>query len=580
MTHGTISALLIVVLWAPVARAQPTVTVTAESRIDLAVVRDATGTARVEGVLRDELGRGLPEQDITLDVEGYPPRALVTDARGRFDWTLPSSRGVFQVSATYGGQTLYAPNVVHREADLSRNDVRLSLSLAPPPEAEAEAESDTDREASAVSRIDLDADSARLRVRAVELGVAGPVPAVGLDVRVLSETQVPLGRGTTDEAGEIEIVVPTSRFGAVGRARIVARGAQDAQRAMSSAELIVLRYRATTLQASANPRVANEDEQVTVTGSLRDSQGPLRGAHVGLYGRTVVQPPNEGEVPADNPPAAHDRLPETHLATAMVDERGMFRMTVQLAGDAPIREWVVRFRSGDPGVLSSESSPLRIQVEARSASWPWLLVPLLLLGAAIVTARRRPRGAEALATPATAKAGIFVPKGSARKRHPKRDAITGVVLHHATGEPIHGAHVAVGETRTTSASDGRFTLTPPAGAGTLRVVAAGYIAQHSEISVPHRGEWTNVTVRLESLRDRALGAFRNVALRVLPSATSWSLTTNREVPAAVSERQRPALEALALETDALYYGPAAPDPEQIAALAELAEAVDDDPAAF
>jgi hypothetical protein len=69
--------------------------------------------------------------------------------------------------------------------------------------------------------------------------------------------------------------------------------------------------------------------------------------------------------------------------------------------------------------------------------------------------------------------------------------------------------------------------------------------------VPHRGEWSQLTVRLESLRVRALAPFRRLALRALRSPDVWSVSTNREAAARMGPLPaRPVAEAV----DRLYYG--------------------------
>ena len=68
-----------------------------------------------------------------------------------------------------------------------------------------------------------------------------------------------------------------------------------------------------------------------------------------------------------------------------------------------------------------------------------------------------------------------------------------------------------------------------AGRWTIRVEAPGYVAQAAELVIPHRGEWSALEVRLESLRDRAVEQYRAVALEVLPSSRLWAVLTNREV---------------------------------------------------
>jgi hypothetical protein len=107
----------------------------------------------------------------------------------------------------------------------------------------------------------------------------------------------------------------------------------------------------------------------------------------------------------------------------------------------------------------------------------------------------------------------------------------------------------------------------------LRVTLAGYVEVDQRVHVPHRGEWSDVVVRVESYRTRALSVFRSVGRLFVTSERVFETTTNRELPAAAPGPQQDALRALAEHTDRLYYGPTDPQAADLPPLEDAAAAV-------
>jgi hypothetical protein len=106
------------------------------------------------------------------------------------------------------------------------------------------------------------------------------------------------------------------------------------------------------------------------------------------------------------------------------------------------------------------------------------------------------------------------------------------------------------------------------------VQAAGYRALTHDIETPHRGEWSDVTVRLYSLRAHALASFRRAVLDVLPSRDLWPVHTNRELVAhATKTRADVPLEALERRVETAYYAPDPPAVDEVLAIEALAEEV-------
>ena len=63
----------------------------------------------------------------------------------------------------------------------------------------------------------------------------------------------------------------------------------------------------------------------------------------------------------------------------------------------------------------------------------------------------------------------------------------------------------------------------------MRVTAREYADVKTTFQIPHKGEWTNMRVRMESLRSLAIKPYRELALStLLPSARLWDFWTPRE----------------------------------------------------
>jgi hypothetical protein len=103
----------------------------------------------------------------------------------------------------------------------------------------------------------------------------------------------------------------------------------------------------------------------------------------------------------------------------------------------------------------------------------------------------------------------------------------------------------------------------------LRVEAQGFVGTEIDIELPHRGEWSAVVIRIESLRARALAAFRALALRALPSARVWGIWTTREAREWIAEKapdQRGALRKLTGEVERACYAREVPAPTEVTAI--------------
>jgi hypothetical protein len=257
---------------------------------------------------------------------------------------------------------------------------------------------------------------------------------------------------------------------------------------------------------------------------------------------------------------------QEHVATVLSDPAGAFRYLLPQASDGRARAWHVqaRFASDAAWFGSSRSGVVAVEVEPPVIpSARWLLLPALVLGLLAVWLLR-PGTAERGSDPRSLPVGIHAVQQRSLGPAARRD-VGGKVRDARTGQAI--ADVAI---TLSSASerhsvqperDGAFRITELAPGGwRLSVSALGYGEVASELSIPHRGQWADVQVRLPNLRDAVFETYRPVALHRLPTPELWGRWTAREVLASAlrSGRSNPALERVTSLVERIAYGRAIP----------------------
>ena len=506
----------------------------AETRIELRT-RVADERILLEGALRDDLGNDLAGREVLLQAspEGSSEsirRRLATAPDGRFRVGLPSTFRIYEVRVGFEGDHLHQRVEVARTLDLTRADVRLEVRLP------------------GGSELNLDEP-----FHPVEVSAHSDAGGSGLQVTVLDELSRILAEGRTDATGHVRFTVRSDRIGPPGAGRLKVEVRRDATRAEALTEVPVVRFYPTRLSLSADPAEARPASPISFRGHLRSSAGPLVRRAIGLY---------EGE---------------QHLTTILTDDTGAFTAALTLPGSDRTALIVARFASDAPGREGSESAPAEVKIQRAAANqWPWLLLPLLACALFLLLTRGQRRvGTDA----SNERKRPRVPIETGRRgRRADRNTLSGRIVDAGDDQPLHPArvHLEFGERNEQSlATDesGRFRVEElPEGTWTLRCTAPGYESAKAQITVPHRGEWSNATFRLHRLRDRALAAFRRYAIPTLPSEEAWPLRTNREIARASKHQQGPAqaLGRINAALEPLYYGENGPSEAQVKELEELA----------
>jgi hypothetical protein len=487
------------------AGAQPLVRVQAGTQLTLQGAHGPHGLT-LSGTLLDDIGAPLAERPLSLEVsrEGALERGQRVAARSaadgsfRVDVTLPP--GVYVVHARYDGDSHHDPSEATHSVDLAHADVRLDF-IEP-----------------RGLRVDLDAPHVRVSARA-----SSARGGADLAWKLEDERGVVLAHGRTGLDGVFEVALPASALGAPGAGKLIASTAADPFHSDSRAETAVLRWRGTQLSLRARGDAVHSG--LLLEGELRDRSGPLAGQPVGLF---------DGDA---------------HLATLVTDRTGRFhhqlvRDPSSDASSIPPRALQARFDSNAAWIGSSRSPLVRIAAVQSSAPSPlWLLAPIALCALLAWLLLRRPR------QPATRAAladetgiGIHFAHGRGRGRA-EMLGIAGIVRDASSAEPVPHASIALrtGDQPIAFAADaiGRFR-SPELAPGSFQVVieAPGYVALEARINLPHRGEWSDVQVQLQSLRAAAVSAYKPAALRVLPAPELWQRLTPRETLASAQRNGR------------------------------------------
>jgi hypothetical protein len=504
-------------LLAPASQAQPSVRVRAASEIELDGIRDGT----LHGRLRDDAGEPLADRIVLLDsaVPGDPNAlhrsAARTDADGEFSASMSVANTALTVRASFAGDREHAGTERTRAFDRTRADVQLRF---------VEPRS---------AYLDLDQKAHEVLVRA-----SSPLGGEGLALRFRDERGRVLGSGTTDADGAWRLTLAADRLGPPSSGTFEALTDGDTLRAAANVSLSVVRFRHTALSI----KVDRSHDTTTVLGALRAAKEPLVGKAIGLF---------DGQ---------------EHVATVLSDRAGGFRYALPPASDGRARTWHLqaRFASDAAWFGSSRSGVLAARVEPPTIpSARWLLLPALALGLLaswLLRPSARERGADAPPLPV----GIHALPRRSIGPAARRD-VGGKVRDARTGRRVASIEITL-----TSASerhsvqpepDGTFRVAELApGTWQLAVSALGYGEVASELSIPHRGQWADVQVRLPNLRDAVFETYRPVALNRMPTPELWGRWTVREVLASAtrSGRSSSALERVSDLVERVAYGRAIP----------------------
>ena len=491
----------------------------------------------LRGRLLDDMGEVLTGKDVQLTATTSAGvrvvgARLTTDTDGRFSTFAPKiAADELRILAEYGGDRLHDPLAVETLFDPRRSDVDLEVTVNGGP------------------TMDLTAP-----LHTIEVVVRSGAEVEGIPLTITNEVDQELARAESNAAGRATFAVQSAALGPPGPGRLKVRASATEQTQPAQTELPVLRRVATELTLAIAQGVESEEAVTRVSGALMASGAPLEAKAVGLFAGTA------------------------HLGTTLTDAQGRFTFELPLgrSGDAPSHrkfEVVARFRSDMPGYPDTASNAVTISPPASrfSPRILWLLAPLALLVAMLLSFRRSERRREATHDAAQANPISGIAWAPPRRGSAASHEVRGRVLSARGPSPLFGARVSL-RTRdgallqADTDSDGRFAWPHVAsGVWRIEVEAPGHAREHATLAVPHHGEWLETVVHLEHLRDVAVARFERWAARWLPTRDRLLFHTNRE--AAMRWGDDTALRAAA-KVDDIYYGAREPSEDAVAAFTQ------------
>ena len=384
-----------VVAFGTIARAEPTVTVRAEARLELrAESRDAQVV--IIGRLMDDLNQPLPRKSVSValtspDGTTVFGREVLTDADGRFELTTAGSAQRYGLIGQYDGDDHYPRLTLRRAVDLSRAPVELDIALGEG------------------MRLDLERPSHLITITA-----SGRSGGDDVSIELVDELDRVLGEGRTNAAGTLRLAVPSQNLGAPGAGRLVARSHADARREAATAERSVVRFLPTTLTLQWRRGVEGELE-----GILRTRQEPLALEAVGVFVYS-----NGSSTPAPR-----------HVSTTLTDTHGRFQLELDDDASLPSEgRLVARYRSDSPGVGSAQSTPLALRAQRAWSNLSWIGLSLLLCALALLALRRR-SPERAVVEEQEQNFGPAIELGAAQHRSARQHSVSGRVISLA-GRPL------------------------------------------------------------------------------------------------------------------------------------------------
>lgn len=192
--------------------------------------------------------------------------------------------------------------------------------------------------------------------------------------------------------------------------------------------------------------------------------------------------------------------------------------------------------------LTASDSPLKSKNSQNLvplADYPnpfWLLFPMVVCSMLVLMIRKRGRRtlSQIQSIHYTPIAGI---EASQPRRHARtiHRSISGTIRDLHTSELILRSEVELtyqngSIKRTFDTEVGSFEIADlESGQWLLHAKANGYIEEKKGVFLPHRGEWKDMKIWLESMRSRVFGVYRSLAVKLLPSPTLVDIWTPREV---------------------------------------------------
>lgn len=486
--------------------ASPKILVKGHAALKLGGIEHREGKLWVRGELLDQsLKQGLGNEPVAITVEfgnRRQRRTVRTQGHGRFTASFRLPRGIYTIGLAYAGNSTYAATHRNRRAiDIRKEQVELQLR----PKLGALNASHPEQSFLIAARSDGKRQPLKL--------------SLYLNNTLLSSY-------VAEASGDTEIKISTKRLGRPGPLTLVLRFAGDAIRNSSAIRLEALLVSPTHLAIDARETQIEVGETVSLTGTLRDGLGPIKGASVDI------------------------EVMGQYVASAGTDVRGNYQLQIGTSLYPPGPLDIVAHYQPDVS-WRSEATTRALEVNltphrpisARLFLLPGGITVSVLLGLLMIRHRERlqlllsrlkPQGRpdQRPAERQTGGKSVHLGKNTLRGWINHRFDFRGTVRDQVTGAPLADAEIwLTGNTPLNrTGTEGQFSVGElESGEHRVTVVRQGYLSERFTITIPHRGAYHNVDIALLPVRVRLLQLYRDAVETQLPRNDLWLLLTPREL---------------------------------------------------
>ncbi len=530
-----VAVLLAALLLIPPAHAAP-ISVRAKTTVEVSHKRTGKGL-ELHCRLLDDVGRPIPNESVTFEVDGHPLETPVTDADGRFELRIDRASlvalerrhgNLLPWTLRFAGTRELGETVATGRIDLTRTPTRLTLAL----------------EDGKLPVIALDRNPVTLTVTLNDGSESSPIRGAEILLSVGTGREL---LGTTGASGDVSFILRPELLEGGGDYPITARFPGSVVHAPSDATLTLTVLRPTRLTLRVVREGTGEHARYRMSGRLSDERAPLPHQVVTLL---VTAPTTEAPILTLAASTNADGL----FVTA-IDERDLQALKL------PRLTFRASFNPPALSLAPSESESATLDVPApRGIPLRWYLIPLgaLALAYAFSLAYRNGTHRRLLAA---LRARQEEPSPTPTDAPPPTapGLITGLVTARDERRPLVAlirARTDTGIFETTSDARGQFTLGPlPPSSIALEALAEGHLPLSLTLPSPRA-----VDLRLVSVRAELRSLFLR-ALATLGSRARWGYDTPRESSAHTSNP--PPLTTLTELVEASHFGPSSPPLEAV-----------------
>ena len=264
---------------------------------------------------------------------------------------------------------------------------------------------------------------------------------------------------------------------------------------------------------------------------------------------------------------------------SLTNADGNFSFSVDRDEFPSLKHLTASYTTTQPFLKSSKSPVLLVsEIQSPGINFTLLLstfvVSMLVSGAYFWSTKRKVRVSTPPKTLAVTR-GV-APRPKPKRGRPKQLAVSGTIRDAVKGRTVSGAFLTARSSQvnqqTVSDSRGQFTFQElPPGAHLIHCTHDDYDDESFTAVIPHRGEWSQIELRLRPLRECIFDVYKDTCAPLLPTKRAHVLTPRQTL---AHVKQHPLAEKVEEFTDFIeetYFGRTTVDKGHLAKARELSK---------